>query len=625
MMKKLLLADDSITIQKVVGIIFATEDFELTMTDDGNSALAKAKELLPDLVIADISMPGMDGFELCRAIKSDSSLAHTSVLLLPGAFDHFDEARAQEVCADGWLTKPFESQALLDKVAQLVEAEPVRLADSDEAPAQDASAETQDEAEMPADDGLDETVLGLNELDALEAAAETEEESPDDIWDAVSFEEDDLQSDEEVAEEEDSPFEAAFVEPDEITADGDSRLEETAVSEASALSNQPDIASEDVQEDVQEPQPVELSETDIAPEASLAEEHDFESSSLDEADTVDFSTFEENEPKSEESGAVEPSQEEDVSIAMVSEEEPLELTEDFAIEDFPEVESDAADDSGADIALSEDEVVVNDTAEAESDMVQKDDVVSGGEPGFSHEPAEDQTDFEADVTESESLSGEISVDQEGPDILDLAEEEIIDDDNEAVPVDSVSEDFSSASGYEPEDEDLEPVELLLQDDEASQTESDFSSPEDETFDDEPEMTEAFSVTGQFSSDEAAAEADQIEVEPEEAEDDGFYFDAAEEDEMSIAGVAAAAVPDTGESFAAGTGTAMHEPAVAMVETQLRELSEEDLKLVVAKVAGPIIEKMAGEMLEQIAWEVVPDLAEALIKEEIRKIKAAVSN
>ncbi|MCK4691445.1 MAG: response regulator, partial [Desulfuromonadales bacterium] len=120
MMKKLLLADDSITIQKVIGIIFATEDYQLLISDNGDEAFNKALDEYPDLVIADISMPGKDGFELCQAIKSEPRLAHTSVLLLPGTFEHFDEARVQTVGADGWLTKPFESQALLDKVAQLL-------------------------------------------------------------------------------------------------------------------------------------------------------------------------------------------------------------------------------------------------------------------------------------------------------------------------------------------------------------------------------------------------------------------------------------------------------------------------------------------------------------------------
>ena len=86
MMKKLLLADDSITIQKVVGIIFSTEEYQLEMTDDGNSAFNKALEEIPDLVIADISMPGKDGFELCRAIKSEPSLSNSNDLkILPSA------------------------------------------------------------------------------------------------------------------------------------------------------------------------------------------------------------------------------------------------------------------------------------------------------------------------------------------------------------------------------------------------------------------------------------------------------------------------------------------------------------------------------------------------------------
>ena len=102
MTKKLLLADDSITIQKVIGIIFATEDYQLLVCDDGNEAFDKAMSELPDLVIADISMPGRDGFELCQAIKEEPRLAHTSVLLLPGTFDRFDESRAEQVGADGW-------------------------------------------------------------------------------------------------------------------------------------------------------------------------------------------------------------------------------------------------------------------------------------------------------------------------------------------------------------------------------------------------------------------------------------------------------------------------------------------------------------------------------------------
>ncbi|RLB61352.1 MAG: hypothetical protein DRG80_04120, partial [Deltaproteobacteria bacterium] len=195
MMKKLLLADDSITIQKVVGIILSTEEYQLEITDDGDRAFAKALEEIPDLVIADISMPGKDGFELCRAIKSEPSLSNTSVLLLPGAFDHFDEAKAGEVCADGWLTKPFESQSLLDKVSQLLEAEPVRMAGTAVAEEAEPPLETQAETlGINVDTAVSEELLGLDAVDSLASSAgDVDEESTDDIWDAVSFAEEDLQ------------------------------------------------------------------------------------------------------------------------------------------------------------------------------------------------------------------------------------------------------------------------------------------------------------------------------------------------------------------------------------------------------------------------------------------------
>jgi CheY-like chemotaxis protein len=124
MPKTLLLADDSVTIQKVVGITFANEDVELVTVDNGTDALAKAKQVLPDLVLADVGMPGLDGYELCAAIRRYPELAHVPVLLLTGTFESYDEARARTVGASGHISKPFEAQALVDRVwALLAEAE----------------------------------------------------------------------------------------------------------------------------------------------------------------------------------------------------------------------------------------------------------------------------------------------------------------------------------------------------------------------------------------------------------------------------------------------------------------------------------------------------------------------
>lgn len=120
MPKTLLLADDSVTIQKVVGISFANEDVVLITVDNGDDAVLRAREIRPDLVLADVAMPGKDGYEVCEAIKADPQLRHVPVLLLSGTFESFDEARARHVGADGHITKPFEAQALVDRVNELL-------------------------------------------------------------------------------------------------------------------------------------------------------------------------------------------------------------------------------------------------------------------------------------------------------------------------------------------------------------------------------------------------------------------------------------------------------------------------------------------------------------------------
>jgi CheY-like chemotaxis protein len=124
MPKSLLLADDSVTIQKVVGISFANEDIEITTVDNGRDAVTKARALRPDIILADVVMPGMSGYEVCETIKADPDLRHVPVLLLTGTFEAFDQARATAVGAAGHVAKPFEAQTLVDRVKQLLAAAP---------------------------------------------------------------------------------------------------------------------------------------------------------------------------------------------------------------------------------------------------------------------------------------------------------------------------------------------------------------------------------------------------------------------------------------------------------------------------------------------------------------------
>jgi CheY-like chemotaxis protein len=126
MTKTLLLADDSVTMQKVVGITFANEDVHLVTVDNGDAALERALEVRPDVVLADVGMPGLNGYELCGAIKAEPSLRNVKVILLTGTFDTYDETRAREVGADAHVSKPFEAQALVDQVHALLSAPPAR-------------------------------------------------------------------------------------------------------------------------------------------------------------------------------------------------------------------------------------------------------------------------------------------------------------------------------------------------------------------------------------------------------------------------------------------------------------------------------------------------------------------
>jgi CheY-like chemotaxis protein len=119
--KKLLLADDSITIQKVVDLTFADEGVTVLTVNNGREAIEKLSEFAPDIVLADVFMPQLSGYEVCEHIKQNEQLKHIPVILLVGSFEPFDEAEARRVGANDTLTKPFQSiRNLIDKVGALV-------------------------------------------------------------------------------------------------------------------------------------------------------------------------------------------------------------------------------------------------------------------------------------------------------------------------------------------------------------------------------------------------------------------------------------------------------------------------------------------------------------------------
>jgi len=147
--RKLLLADDSIAIQKVIDLTFTDEGMEVTTVGDGQDALDKLNQFIPDVVLADVYMPGVDGYELCKFIKQSERFSGVPVMLLIGTFEPFDEAEAKLAGADDVVTKPFQSiRQLVSRVGSLLGNEPVER--DERGPSYSTlGLETQPSVEMP--------------------------------------------------------------------------------------------------------------------------------------------------------------------------------------------------------------------------------------------------------------------------------------------------------------------------------------------------------------------------------------------------------------------------------------------------------------------------------------------
>ena len=116
----LLLADDSVTIQRVIELTFADEDIRVIAVGDGQQAIDRITADPPDIVLADTGMPERDGYEVATFIKEDPALAHIPVVLLTGAFEPVDEDRVRQGGCDSVLVKPFEPQVVIDRVRELL-------------------------------------------------------------------------------------------------------------------------------------------------------------------------------------------------------------------------------------------------------------------------------------------------------------------------------------------------------------------------------------------------------------------------------------------------------------------------------------------------------------------------
>ncbi|HUI68224.1 MAG TPA: response regulator [Nitrospirota bacterium] len=137
---KLLLADKSITIQKVVEMLFSGREYEVVCVSDGENALSEASRVVPDVVLADVDLPRIDGYNFAAKIKQVPALAQTPVILMMSRDDVYNDAKGRESGIIDHIAKPFESQDLIGKVKKALAA--ARIAEPAPAAPRPAAAPT---------------------------------------------------------------------------------------------------------------------------------------------------------------------------------------------------------------------------------------------------------------------------------------------------------------------------------------------------------------------------------------------------------------------------------------------------------------------------------------------------
>ena len=118
--KKILIVEDEESLLKLESILLTSRGYEVVGVTDGPAALDAVMNRKPDLVLLDIMLPGMDGFEVCRQIKNNQFSRHIPVIMLTAKKSREDMARGEEVGADWYITKPFKSAMVIETIQRFL-------------------------------------------------------------------------------------------------------------------------------------------------------------------------------------------------------------------------------------------------------------------------------------------------------------------------------------------------------------------------------------------------------------------------------------------------------------------------------------------------------------------------
>lgn len=121
--KKILIADDAENIRELVRVSLEDEGYELFEAKDGNEALAKARQLKPDLMILDVMMPGKTGYMVCEELKKEPATRGIFILFMTARGSPLAKTTADQSGADAYMTKPFEPSDLRERIKKALEKE----------------------------------------------------------------------------------------------------------------------------------------------------------------------------------------------------------------------------------------------------------------------------------------------------------------------------------------------------------------------------------------------------------------------------------------------------------------------------------------------------------------------
>ncbi len=244
---KLLFADDSETMRKVIKLTLENEGIDLSVVSDGQEAIKAVYEAKPDIVVADISMPEINGFELCARIKGSPETKDISVVLISGELENYDDVRGGSVGADGHLTKPFKSKEFVAAIKSFVEkkgtAEALPAEQVDESKATTAPFDSRKILTLTASQGVSPMAGQIMQTDDELEIIEDDIGLDDDLYEELDDDEM-LITPNDVKDEPPGGFSSSVLssgsmenEPldnDEIVKDGSSALEDMLVDEISA-------------------------------------------------------------------------------------------------------------------------------------------------------------------------------------------------------------------------------------------------------------------------------------------------------------------------------------------------------------------------------------------------------